>query len=98
MDCAGLWEHWVSPAGEAPESGCIIVTDANELTRPIHNRMPVILDPADWDAWLDPETKDLAALEALLKPYPAEAMTAWLVSTKVNNPRHDAPDCLERLA
>ncbi len=59
--------------------------------------MPVILDPSSWDEWLDPEAKNFEVLQELLKPYPAEAMTAWPVSTKVNNPRHDAPDCLERV-
>ncbi len=95
MGFAGLWEHWQGPEGEVLESCCIIVTDANELTRPIHDRMPVILDPADWDTWLDPESPDTVALQSLLKPYPPEAMTVWPVSTKVNNPRYDAPDCLE---
>jgi putative SOS response-associated peptidase YedK len=98
MAFAGLWEHWTSPEGEALESCCIIVTDANTLTRPIHDRMPVILDPVNWGEWLDPEAKDHIALQALLKPYPAEAMTVWPVGTLVNNPRHDAPDCLERVA
>ncbi len=97
MAFAGLWEHWTDPAGEVLESCCIIVTEANALMRPIHDRMPVILDPVNWDAWLDPEAHDPASLQALLMPYPANAMTAWPVGTKVNNPRHDAPDCLERL-
>jgi len=98
MGFAGLWERWTSPEDEELESCCIIVTDANELTRSIHDRMPVILDPADWDEWLDPETKNLTGLQALLKPFPPEAMTAWPVGRQVNNPRHDAPDCLEPVA
>lgn len=95
MGFAGLWERWTSPEGEALESCCIIVTEGNDLMRPIHDRMPVILDPSCWDAWLDPEIKDPSFLQALLKSYPAEAMTARPVGRQVNNPRHDAPDCLE---
>lgn len=93
---AGLWERWEPRpglAGEAVESCTILVTDANELVRPIHDRMPVMLDPADYETWLRP-THDLSALHALLKPYPAQAMTAWKISTRVNNPRNDDPACL----
>jgi len=97
MAFAGLWEHWTSPEGETLDSCCIIVTDANELTRPIHDRMPVILDQKHWEIWLDPANHDTSVLQALLQPYAAEAMTTWPVSTRVNNPRHDASDCLERL-
>ncbi len=92
---AGLWERWEPrQAGEPVESCTILVTEANELVRPIHARMPVILDPTDYDAWLDP-AYDPSALHALLKPYPAHAMTAWKIGTRVNNPRNDDPACLE---
>ena len=94
---AGLWEDWTSPEGEVLESCCIIVTTANDLMRPIHDRMPVILDPSNWETWLDPTNKDQTTLLALLQPYPAKAMMAWPVSTHVNNPRHDAPDCREQV-
>ena len=96
MAFAGLWERWQSPDGESVESCSIIVTDTNALMQPIHDRMPVILAPADWDTWLDPDTKDTAALQALLQPYPAEAMEAWPVSTRVNHPGNDSRECLER--
>lgn len=94
---AGLWERWQDPVGMALDSCTILVTAGNELMRPIHDRMPVILDDARWEAWLDPAA-DPAALQALLQPYPAEAMTAWPVSLRVNHPRHDGPDCRERLS
>jgi putative SOS response-associated peptidase YedK len=94
---AGLWERWRSPEGEESESCSIIVTDANELMSPIHERMPVILAPEDWDVWLESETKDAQALQNLLKPYPAEDMKVWPVSTKVNSPRNDSVECLETL-
>lgn len=97
MAFAGLWERWRSPEGEDLESCSIIVTEANELMRPIHDRMPVILAPAAWAAWLDPNAKDIMALQGLLKPFPAEAMMAWPVSPRVNNPRNDGPQCLEAL-
>ena len=97
MAFAGLWERWRSPEGEESESCSIIVTDANELMSPIHERMPVILAPEDWDVWLESETKDAQALQNLLKPYPAEDMKAWTVSTKVKSPRNDSVECLETL-
>jgi putative SOS response-associated peptidase YedK len=95
MAFAGLWEKWRSPEEDDVESCSIIVTDANELMRPIHDRMPVILSPEDWDAWLETETKDAAGLQGLLKPYSAEEMTAWRVSTMVNSPRNDLAECVE---
>ena len=79
-----------SPEGEELESCSIIVTEANEIMRPIHDRMPVILAPCDWDAWLEPDAKDAGGLQGLLKPYLAEGMAAWPVSTKVNSPRNDS--------
>ena len=97
MAFAGLWERWRSPEGEELESCSIIVTDANALMRPIHDRMPVILAPDAWSAWLEPENKDAQALQNLLKPYPAEGMVAWPVSTLVNSPRNDSVECLEAL-
>jgi len=95
MALAGLWERWRSPEGDELESCSIIVTGANDLMRPIHDRMPVILDPADWDAWLAPDAGDLGVLQGLLRPFPAEALTARPVSTRVNSPRNDVLECLE---
>jgi putative SOS response-associated peptidase YedK len=97
MAFAGLWERWRSPEGEELESCSIIVTNANEIMRPIHDRMPVILAPCDWDAWLEPDAKDAGALQGLLKPYSAEGMVAWPVTTKVNSPRNDSVGCMEAL-
>ena len=62
---------------------------------PIHNRMPVILAPTSYDQWLDPTFQHVEPLKALLRPYPSEELTAYPVSTLVNNPRHDAPQCLD---
>lgn len=79
---AGLWERWTGPGGDTLDSCCIIVTDANALMRPIHERMPVILDPADWDAWLAP---DPAARQSLLRPYPHDDLAAWPIA-RVGDP------------
>jgi putative SOS response-associated peptidase YedK len=93
---AGLWEHWNAPESPPVESCTIITTDANEVVRPIHDRMPVILDPADYAAWLDPRDPTIA--QELLRPCPAEVMTAFPVSSMVNNPKNEDPRCLEAVA
>ena len=91
---AGLTERWNGPEG--PVYSCaIITTDANELMRGIHDRMPVILAPEDHAAWLDPANQAAAKLKALLKPCPARMMAAHPVSTRVNTPRNDEPGLLE---
>jgi putative SOS response-associated peptidase YedK len=93
---AGLWERW--NRGDNPIDSCtILTTDANELVGSIHDRMPVILDPADHDLWLDPEVQDAKKLEPLRVPYRSEAMVAWPVSRLVNNPRADEPKCIEAM-
>jgi len=92
---AGLWEHWGGPEGLALTSCTLLTIAANALIGAFHHRMPVILDPGDYDLWLDPSVQDAVRLQALLRPYPAEPMTAYPVSTRVNNPAHDSPDCIE---
>lgn len=94
---AGLSEWW---KGTDPptESATIITTDANPLMAPIHDRMPVILPPESYDLWLDPEFADKEKLLALLKPYPPKEMVATPVSTFVNSPRNQGPECVEALA
>jgi putative SOS response-associated peptidase YedK len=91
---AGLWERW-HKGDAAIESCTILTTRANELIAPLHDRMPVILDPKHYDAWLDPQVDDPARLKLLLGPYPAERMTAFPVSMLVNSPRHDTAECIE---
>ena len=85
---AGLWECWKPEGADPLESCTIITTDANELASRVHNRMPVILDPADHDAWL-------AGDEIPLIPYPPDRMTVRPVSTTVNNVRNSGPDCIQ---
>ncbi len=90
---AGLWEPAAQVQGAVPTC-TILTTDPNEIARPIHDRMPAILDPADYDRWLDPGTTMPAEVRPLLKPFPASAMTAFPVTTAVNNPAFDDPACL----
>lgn len=94
---AGLWEQWKSPDGEEIQSCTILTTEANDLLRSIHNRMPVILDPKDYDLWLDPAVQNTESLQQLLRPYQPEAMTSYAVSTKVNNPTNNTPECINSL-
>jgi putative SOS response-associated peptidase YedK len=91
---AGLWEAWHG-AGDHAILSCTVVTMApNELVKEIHNRMPVILDPAAYDLWLDPGERSADELDEWLRPYPAEQMLAYPVSTFVNSPANDTPDCI----
>jgi len=94
---AGLWERWQGEGSEHVESCTIVTTGANELLAPIHDRMPVILDPVDFALWIDPGEKDTDRLAALLKPYAAEPLEAYPVSLLVNSPANDTPACRERL-
>ena len=91
----GLWESWKGPEGETIESCTILTTDPNDLTRPFHDRMPVILKPEDYDLWLDTEVKEPKILNPLLRPYPSNEMVALPANPKVNKAGYDAPDCIE---
>jgi putative SOS response-associated peptidase YedK len=95
---AGLWEHWRGTQdGEPLESCTIITTDANDATRAIHNRMPVILAPCDYALWLDPAVQDRGRLESLLVPFTSTELVAEPVSTHVNNPRNEDEQCVRVL-
>jgi putative SOS response-associated peptidase YedK len=91
---AGLWEIWHSPEGDEVESCTILTAPANEQMQPIHNRMPVILSPDDYDLWLDPNVQSPDRILPLLRPYPDEQMQHYPVSTLVNSPSNDSPDCI----
>jgi putative SOS response-associated peptidase YedK len=92
MTFAGLWDRWRSPGGETLKSFTIVTTAANELLRPLHGRMPVVLPPDRWAAWLGEAAADHAALKAMLKPYPGSGMTFWPVDRRIGNVRNDSPD------
>ena len=88
---AGLWENWKDPAtGEWVHTFAVITTNPNELVAEIHDRMPAILKPEDYDRWLseEPDPRDL------LRPFPSELMVIWPVSTRVNTPKNDDADLL----
>jgi len=94
---AGLWESWKSFDGELIESCTILTTDANDLVQPIHDRMPAILSPNDYELWLNPEIKTPESLKHILKPFPSEEMIMFPVSGKVNKASYDGADCVEPL-
>lgn len=87
---AGLWEHWVTPDGQAVESCAIVTVAANALVGELHERMPLIVAPADYDAWLAarPDQSGLPLAVA------AEEMVSYPVAPAVSNARNDDPACL----
>ncbi len=94
---AGLWERWQPVEGEPIESFTILTTSANAVMAPIHDRMPVIVDPANYGTWLGEVAASADELRALLRPAPDDRLVAEPVSTAVNSPRHDSPDCIAPL-
>ena len=99
MAFAGLWEVWRDPSrpdGELLRTCAIVTTRANDLMAPIHDRIPVVLAPEAWAAWLDPASGPDAAV-GLLAPPPSEWFEAFPVASLVNNVRNDGPELLDRL-
>jgi putative SOS response-associated peptidase YedK len=94
---AGLWDRWSGGAGDPIESCTIVTTDANDLLRPVHDRMPVILPPPDVSLWLDPDVRLYAELESLLDPIPSESVELTPVSPRVNRIQNDDSGCIEPL-
>lgn len=94
---AGLWDTWVSPAGEILNSYAVVTTAANELVEPLHHRMPAILHKEHEALWLDHNLTDSVMLKNLLLPYPAELMAAYAVGTLVNSPQYDSPAVIQPL-
>lgn len=93
---AGLWDTWEGPDHSALETCTLLTTEPNDLIRPIHDRMPVILRPEAYAHWLDPATEDPQMLRPLLTAYPSDQMEAYPVDSFVNSPSHDTPRCIER--
>jgi putative SOS response-associated peptidase YedK len=91
---AALWERWRGRGGESLETCAILTTEANERVRPIHDRMPVILAPEHYAAWLDPDATE-PEIRALLRPCPAEWIDLHPVERLVNDVRRDGPDLIE---
>lgn len=104
MALAGLWEIWRDPSVSGDDDpgawirSCVVVTTrANGLLEPVHPRMPVVLDEADWDTWLDPGSDDLGALEAMLRPAPDDWLEMYPVSTRVNSPDNNDAELIQRV-
>lgn len=92
---AGLWEEWTDKeTGKQLESCTIITTEANTVLEPVHDRMPVIIKPEDYEQWLDSKEMDIDRLQKLLAPYPAEKMQSHAVSRQVNNPSFDGDELI----
>ena len=89
-----LWDSWRKPDGKFLNTFTIITTEPNDLLRPIHDRMPVMLNDEDALKWLAYDGEISHAL-SLLKPYPAGEMEGYEVSRLVNDPRNDSPACIE---
>ena len=92
---AGLWERWDGQDETVIESCTILTTEANAFVRPIHNRMPVIVEPGDYDLWLETEPDRTGALARLMRPYSGDRLTAFPISTWVNNPKNNDARCVE---
>jgi len=93
---AGLWDEWRNAEGQPLRSYTILTTSANPLLKKVHDRMPVILRPEGIDPWLDPGV-DLKEMKEVFEPYSEEEMGYYSVSTFVNSPRNDTPECWERV-
>lgn len=94
MALAGIWEHWTAPDSTVLETFSILTTASNKLLSPLHERMPVILHPDNYNIWLSKNLHDPLQLESLYQPYPDELLTYHQVPSLVNNPRFDSPACI----
>jgi putative SOS response-associated peptidase YedK len=95
LSMGGLWESWRAPDGEVLRTCAVITTGPNAVMAPVHDRMPVIIAPEHWEDWL---AAPADAVEALLAPYPAEAMQAWKVGRRVSRTTEDDAGLIEPLA
>jgi putative SOS response-associated peptidase YedK len=93
---AGLWERWEGEAGQVINSCTILTTEANEVLRPVHDRMPVILHPDDYELWLDMDARKHELVKELLRPYAAEEMLGYPVSASINSPQNQGAKLIER--
>ncbi len=90
---AGIWDRWKDASGNLFETCSILTTTPNSLLAEVHDRMPVILKPENYELWLDPEFKDLDTLSAMLKPFDPALMKCYPVSTLINSPANESPEC-----
>jgi putative SOS response-associated peptidase YedK len=94
MGLAGVWEKRKNGDGTDCEVCCILTTAANDLVSPIHDRMPVIIQPEDYSLWLSENVHEPEELEKLYTAYPSDLMFAHPVPNLVNIPRFDSPSCI----
>jgi putative SOS response-associated peptidase YedK len=92
MAFAGLWEAWMGPNGEELETACIVTTDANGVMAAIHDRMPVILEPQDFDTWLDNDDVEVEDAARLMRPADEDVLETFRISTAVNKVANDNPE------
>jgi len=90
---AGIWDRWKDPSGNWMKTCSIMTTTPNAVTAAVHDRMPVILDPDNYELWLDPGMTNVAAASDLLKPYDARLMRCYPVSTRINHVANDDEGC-----
>ena len=90
---AGLWDRWRDPSGQWLKSFSILTTTANAVTSAVHDRMPVILDPDDYDLWLDPGMTNVEAVSEMLRPFDSRLMRCYPVSTRINYVANDDAEC-----
>lgn len=95
MAMAALWETWMGPNGEEMDTACILTTEANGLMAPIHDRMPVILEPEDFDTWLSPDEEDTEQAAALMVPAADDVLEAYEISTAINKVANDNLELME---
>lgn len=93
---AGLWERWEGKGGQVINSCAILTTEANNVLRPVHDRMPVILHPDDYELWLGADPRKLDLVKEMLRPYPAEEIVGYPVGVSVNSPRNQGAGLIER--
>jgi putative SOS response-associated peptidase YedK len=95
---AGLWERWQDPTGEFIDTFTILTTKPNSLVARIHDRMPAILKPDDYELWLDPGVTNVALVADTLKPFDSRLMKKWPVSTRVNKAENDEQECAKEVS
>jgi len=90
---AGLWDRWKNLSGQWIRSCSILTTTPNAVTSAVHDRMPVILKPDDYEMWLNPGLKEVALVSQLLRPFDARLMRSFAVSNRVNRVENDDAEC-----
>jgi putative SOS response-associated peptidase YedK len=95
---AGLWDRWRDPKNNVVESCTILTTQPNALVADVHNRMPAILSPDDYERWLDPGITDVSEVAECLKPFDARLMKKYPVSSRVNRAENDDAECAREVS